>query len=151
MSSIDFLSTIGTLGASIYHHECCQNCFFKVIFISLNTVTEMEKAMAPHSSTLAWKIPWTEEPGRLRSMASWRVRHNWATSLSRTGERNGNPLQCSCLEYPRDGRAWWAAVHGVTQSRTRLKRLSSSSSSHRNFSPVTLLPHLEIKSEVFVM
>ena len=42
----------------------------------------MEKAMAPHSSTLAWKIPWTEEPGRLQSMGSLRVRHNWATSLS---------------------------------------------------------------------
>ena len=41
-----------------------------------------EKAMAPHSSTLAWKIPWTEEPGRLRSMGSQRVRHDWATSLS---------------------------------------------------------------------
>ena len=41
-----------------------------------------EKAMAPHSSTLAWKIPWTEEPGRLQSMGSWRVRHDWATSLS---------------------------------------------------------------------
>ena len=51
-------------------------------------------------------------------------------SLSCIGERNGNPLQCSCLENPRDGGAWWAAVYGVTQSRTRLKRLSSSSSSH---------------------
>ena len=48
-------------------------------------------------------------------------------SLSCTGEGNGNPLQCSCLENPRDGGAWWAAVYGVTQSRTRLKRLSSSS------------------------
>ena len=50
-------------------------------------------------------------------------------SLSCTGEGNGNPLQCSCLENPRDGGAWWAAVYGVAQSRTRLKRLSSSSSS----------------------
>ena len=45
------------------------------------------------------------------------------------GEGNGNPLQCSCLENPRDGGAWWAAVYGVAPSRTRLKRLSSSSSS----------------------
>ena len=52
-------------------------------------------------------------------------------SLSCIGEGNGNPLQCSCLENPRDGGAWWAAVYGVTQSRTRLKRLSSSSSSSR--------------------
>ena len=50
-------------------------------------------------------------------------------SLSCIGEGNGNPLQYSCLENPRDGRAWWAAVYGVTQSWTRLKRLSSSSSS----------------------
>ena len=48
-------------------------------------------------------------------------------SLSCTGEENGNPFQCSCLENPRDRGAWWAAVYGVTQSRTRLKRLSSSS------------------------
>ena len=49
-------------------------------------------------------------------------------SLSCIGEGNGNPLQCSCLENPRDGGAWWAAIDGVAQSRTRLKRLSSSSS-----------------------
>ena len=49
-------------------------------------------------------------------------------SLSCIGEGNGNSLQCSCLENPRDGGAWWAAVYGVAQSRTRLKRLSSSSS-----------------------
>ena len=49
-------------------------------------------------------------------------------SLSGIGEGNGNPVQCSCLENPRDGGAWWAAVYGVAQSRTRLKRLSSSSS-----------------------
>ena len=48
-------------------------------------------------------------------------------SLSCIGEGNGNPLQCSCLETPRDGGAWWAAVYGVTQSWTRLKQLSNSS------------------------
>ena len=53
-------------------------------------------------------------------------------SLSCVGEGNGNPLQCSCPENPRDGEAWWAAVYGVAQSRTRLKRLSSSSSSIHN-------------------
>ena len=82
--------------------------------------------MAPHSSTLAWKIPWMEEPGRLQFMGSLRVGHDWATSLSHIGEGNGNPLQCSCLENPGDGGAWWAAIYGVTQSRTQLKRLSSS-------------------------
>ena len=54
-------------------------------------------------------------------------------SLSCLGEGNGNPLQCSCLENPRDGGAWWAAVYGVAQSRTRLKWLSSSSSSSKYF------------------
>ena len=134
--------------------------------------------MATHSSTLAWKIPWTEEPGRLQSMGSLKVGHDLATSLSlftfmhwrrkwqptpvflpgesqgwgslegcrlwgRTesdmteqlhfhfslpciGEGNGNPLQCSCLENPRDGGAWKAAVYGVAQSWTQLTRLSSS-------------------------
>ena len=80
--------------------------------------------MAPHSSTLAWKIPWME-PGRLQSMGSLRVRHDFHFSLSCIGEGNGNPLQCSCLENPRDGEAWWAAVYGVTQSRARLKWLSN--------------------------
>ena len=90
--------------------------------------------MAPHSSSLVWKIPWTEEPGGLQSMGSRRVRHDWATSLSLSciGEGNGNPLQCSCLENPRDGGAWWAAIYGVAQCRTQLTRLSSSSSSKRS-------------------
>ena len=79
--------------------------------------------MATHSSTLAWKIPWTEEPGRLQSMGSLRVGDDSVTSLSLSciGEGNGTPLQSSFLENPRDGRAWWAAVYGVTLSRTQLK------------------------------
>ena len=160
--------------------------------------------MASHSSILAWEIPWMEEPGRLQTMGSQRVRHDLATeqthihvkyhvlvlnkcvclwffllisnrvnirrrqwqptpvllpgkfhgqrslegcspwgrkesdtterlhfhfSLSCIGEGNGNPLQSSCLDDPRDGGAWWAAVYGVTQSQTWLKRLSSGSSS----------------------
>ena len=59
---------------------------------------------------------------------SWTERLHFHFSLSCIGEGNGTPLQCSCLENPRDGEAWWAAVYGVTQSRTRLKRLSSSNS-----------------------
>ena len=82
--------------------------------------------MEPHSSTLAWKIPWMEEPGGLQSMGLLGVRHmteqlHFHFSLSCTGEGNGNPLQCSCLENPREGGAWCAAIHGVAQSRTRLK------------------------------
>ena len=89
--------------------------------------------MATPSSTLAWKIPWTEEPG---GYSPWGHKESDTTeqlhfhfSLSCIGEGNGNPLQCSCLENPRDHGAWWAAVYGVAQSRTRLKGLSSSSSS----------------------
>ena len=135
--------------------------------------------MATHSSILAWRIPWTEEPGGLQSMGFQKVGHDLATehtqththfiyrqwhptpvflpgkshgqkslvgcspwgclesdstewlhfhfSLSCIGEGTGNPLQCSCLENPRDGGAWWAAVYGVAQHQTRLKWLSSSS------------------------
>ena len=103
------------------------------IGISRELQLGVEKAMAPHSRTLAWKIPWTEEPGRLQSMRSLRVRQTerfcFHFSLSYIGEGNGNPLQCSCLENLRDGGAWWVAVYGVAQSQTPLKRLSSSSSS----------------------
>ena len=77
---------------------------------------EMEKAMAPHSSTLTWKIPWTESWGHEESDTTERLPFHF--SLSCTGEGNGNPLQCSCLENPRDGGAWWAAVYGVAQSQT---------------------------------
>ena len=65
--------------------------------------------MAPHSSTLAWKIPWMEEPGRLQTMGSLESdmteRLHCHFSLSCIGEGNGNPLQCSCLENPRDAGA----------------------------------------------
>ena len=61
-------------------------------------------------------------------------------SLSCIGEGNGNPLQCSCLENPIDGGAWWAAIYGVTQSRTRLKWLNSSSSIQ-----ITLLDYLGVQ------
>ena len=84
--------------------------------------------MASHSSTLACKIhgwrslvgcsPW----GREESHTTERLHFHF--SLLCIGEGNGNPLQYSCLENPRDGGAWWAAVYGVAQSRTRLKRLS---------------------------
>ena len=87
--------------------------------------------MAPHSSTLARKIPWTEEPGGCSPWGPWESdTTEWLHfhfSLSCIGEGNGNPLQCSCLENPRDGGAWWAAVYGVAQSGTWLKWLSSSS------------------------
>ena len=82
----------------------------------------LEKAMAPHSSTFAWKIPWMEEPGGLQSMglleSDTTERLHFHFSLSCIGEGNGNPIQCPCLENPKDRGAWWAAVYGVAQSRT---------------------------------
>ena len=67
--------------------------------------------------------PWCHEESDMTE------RLHFHFSLSCIGEGNGNPLQCSCLENPRDGGTWWAAVYGVAQSQTRLRRLSSSSSS----------------------
>ena len=94
-------------------------------------IAKREKAMVPHSSTLAWNLPQTEEPGGLQSRRSdMTERLHFHFSLWCIGEGNGSLLQCSCLENPRDGGAWWAAVYGVAQSRTRLKRLSSSSSNN---------------------
>ena len=77
-----------------------------VLFLLESGVGEFREGNAPHSSTLAWKIPWTEEAGRLQSMGSRRVGHDLATSLSLIGEGNGNPLQYSCLENPMDGGGW---------------------------------------------
>ena len=89
--------------------------------------------MAPHSSTLAWKIPWTEEPGGLQSMGSQRVGHGWATSLSLfTFMHWRRKWQPTPVFLPGESPGWGSlvgSVYGVTQSRTRLKWLSSSSSS----------------------
>ena len=90
----------------------------------------LEKEMATHSSVLAWRIPGTGEPGGLPSLGSHRVGHNWsdlaaAAAAFTSREGNGTPLQYSCLENSMDGGAWWAAVYGVAQSRTRLTRLSN--------------------------
>ena len=108
-----------------FHHLYCTETSLE-IFLRLHQ--GLEKAMATHSSTLAWRGGW------------WAAVHGVDTTerlhfhfpLSCIGEGNGNPLRCSCLENPRDRRAWWVAVYGVAQSRTRLKQLSSSSSRPRS-------------------
>ena len=82
--------------------------------------------MATHSNILAWEIPWMEEPGGLQSMESQKSPAAPAArpgplegaELLTLGPLHGNPLQCSCLENPRDGGAWWAAIYGVAQSQT---------------------------------
>ena len=110
---------------------------------SLNDVTFV---IMENTSHILWRRQWHPTPvllpgkshGRrsLVGCSPWGLeesdtteRLHFHSSLSCIGEGNGNPLQCSCLENPRNGGAWWAAVYGVAQSQTRLKRLSSSSSS----------------------
>ena len=98
--------------------------------------------MAPHSSTLAWKIPWTEEPGGLQSMGSLRVGHDWATSLSlftfTHWRRKWQPTPVF-LPGESQGRRSLAGYHyGVAQSRTRMKWLSSSSLSSKIVRSYTL-------------
>ena len=86
----------------------------------------------PNSSTLAWKIPWTEKPGGLQSMGSLRVGHDWVTSLSLFTflhwRRKWQPTPVFLPGEPQARGASWADIYGVTQSQTRLKWLSSSSS-----------------------
>ena len=97
-------------------------CFLRY-YIIYQVVLRVEKAMAPHllpGKPHGWRSlvgcsPW----GLQESYTTERLHFHF--SLACTGEGNGNPLQCSCLENPRDGGAWWAAVYGVAQSRTRLK------------------------------
>ena len=102
------------------------------LYAKLKNVLFKEKAMATDSSTLAWKIPWMEEPGRLQSMRVTKSRtrlsdFTFTFHFHALEKATATHSSYSCLENPMDGGAWWAAVCGVAQSQTRLKRLSSSS------------------------
>ena len=104
---------------------------FSFIWLCMLVSIQTEKAMTPHSSTLAWKIPWAEEPGGLQSMRSLRVEvYEAKTSLSlftfMHWRRKWQPTPVFLPGESQDGGAWWAAVSGVAQSRTRPKWLSSS-------------------------
>ena len=91
--------------------------------------------------SLEGRSPW----GREESDTTEQLHFHF--SLSCIGEGNGNRLQCSCLVNPRDGGAWWAAIYGVTQSRTQLKRLSSSSSASKSSDlPSHYILHLTIQA-----
>ena len=99
-----------------------------------------EKAMAPDSSTFAWKIPWTEEPGRLQSMGSLESdTTERLTSLSlftfMHWRRKWQPTPVFLPGESQGQEAWWAAVYGVAQSRIQLKQRSSSSSSRASLQP----------------
>ena len=117
-----------------------------VWFYFMGVTLNSEKAMATHSSTLAWKIPWTEKPGRLQSMESLGVEYDWATSLSlftfMPWRRQWQPTPVFLPGESQDGGAWWATFCGVAQTWIRLKRLSSSSSS--NFEVVQIYSNFEL-------
>ena len=96
-----------------------------------NVCLSISKVMAPHSSTLAWKIPWMEEPGGLQSMGSLQVGHDWATSLSlftfMHWRRKWQPTPVFLPGESQGQGSLVGCVYGVAQSQTRLKWLSSSS------------------------
>ena len=120
-SSRDFNSTArGPSGCWVSGHSKEAFEGWRTFWCSRNTSNVFEeKAGAPHSSALAWKIPRTEEPGGLRSMGSLRVRHGWAPSRSLcTGDGNGSPPQCSRLESARDGEPGGCRLWGRTGSDT---------------------------------
>ena len=107
----------------------CQGCILSPCLLNLYAEYIMRNAGLDEAQCgikIAWKIPWTKEPGRLQSMGSLRVGHDRETSLSlftfMHWRKKWQPTRYSCLENPRDGGAWWAAIYGVAQSRTRLKR-----------------------------
>ena len=115
-------------------HCSLKKAFLSLLAILWNSVFSwMGKAMPPCSSTLAWKIPWTEEPGGLQSMGLLGVGHDWTTSLSIfTFMHWRRKWQPTPVFLPGESQGWGslvAAVYGVAQSWTQLKRLSSSSSS----------------------
>ena len=105
----------------------------EVVFFNGLYSKVLEKAMAPPPVLLSGKSRGRRSPVGcspwVRSESDTTELLHFHFSPSCIGEGNGNPLQYSCLENPRDRGAWWAAVYGVAQSQTRLKRLSSSSSS----------------------
>ena len=128
-------------------YESLFYCIFSSQFYSLSCLTcalKFKNYFITLTLSLSWKRKWPPPPVPLPGKSyGWRglvgyspwgrrVGQDWANSLSLFTfmhcTRNGNPLQCSCLENPRDGGVWWAAVYGVAQSQTRLKQLSSSSS-----------------------
>ena len=109
---------------AIWRYGNCQNCV-------LEDFRFRRRQWHPTPVLLPGKSHgWRSLEGCMQSMGSLRMdtteRLNFHFSLSCIGEGNGNPLQCSCLENPRFGGAWWAAVSGVAQSQARLKQLSSS-------------------------
>ena len=142
--NVETVSDFIFLGSNINVDSDCSHEIKRCWLLGRRNMSNLESVLKGRDITLltkvplAWKIPWTEEPGRLQSMGSLRVGHHWATSLSlftfMHWRRKWQPTPVFLLENPRDEGAWWAAVYGVAQSRTQLKWLSSSSQSYTSFS-----------------
>ena len=130
---------LGTQPAVLHRDTCSVNLSFYFYVCPLPRRRQCTPVLLPGKShgwsSLVGYSPW----GREESDTTERL--HFLFSLPRVGERNGNPLQYSCLENPRDRGAWWAAVYGVAQSRTQLMWLSSSSSSPL-LGPINLFLHL---------
>ena len=111
--------------------------------------------MAPHSSTLAWKIPWMEEPGRLQSMGLLRVGHDWVTSLSLFSfiqwRRKWQPTPVFLPGESQGRGSLLAAIYGVTQSQTRLKGLRSSSSSSMDLTFQVLMQYCSLQHQTLLL
>ena len=143
--SLFFSSNISCLKVYFVSHESRRSIlwlltwifFSNSVCLHLNCVLYIPHIIGvgdgTHSSALAWKIPWTEEPGGLQSIGSLRVGHDWATSLSlftfMHWRRKRQPTPVFLPGESQGWGAWRVAVCGVAESRTRLKRLSSSSRS----------------------
>ena len=142
--------TLIFLGSKITTDGACGHEIKRCLFLRKSAVTNLDSIFKSRDITLPTKVHlvkamvfpvvtygcenWTIKKAECRrtdafELWCWRrlLRVLWTARRSNLGEGNGNTLQCSCLENPREGRAWWAAVYEVTQSRTQLKRLSSSS------------------------
>ena len=137
-------------------------CFFLITELPLCCISVTLRQSIQYKTNLI-KADLVLLPGKSHGQKSlvgcspWRRKESDTTerlhfhfSRSCIGEGNGNPLQCSCLENPRDGGAWWAAVYGVMQSQTRLKRLSSSSSSRLSHILLHTYPHTHTKTQLFL-
>ena len=117
---------LGFPGEASGKESNCQRRRHKTRVWSLGQEDPLQEGLATLSSILAWRILWTEEPGGLQYIGLQRVGHDWSnlakimTVVCTIGEGSGTPLQSSCLENTMGRGAWWAAVHGVSKSQTRL-------------------------------
>ena len=136
-------------GATIFLHLTVSTHIIATDSVSVTIESDYEQIQRRHWHLTPVLLPEKSHGRRsLVGCSPWGCKESEMTerllshfSVSCIAEGNGNPLQCSCLKNPRDGGAWWAAVYGVTQSRTRLKQLSSSSNILQSYETVSQPEH----------